>query len=204
MGMEERRQMQTVQLIRVVVASPGDVQAERDCLPAVIQSKVERIRTWLIRTLQHGALPSRGRAQADDALAQLGDTRFRGSEAWYLPNEPLLGFVEIPTGPFLMGSDDDIDSYMWLDAKPQHTVTLPTYYMARYPVTVAQFRVFVEASGYELTNRDSLEGSLYHPVVWVTWHDALAYCDWLTTRLREWPETPEPRWPHYCDSRVGV
>jgi len=105
--------------------------------------KVERIRTWLIRILQHSALPAGDRAQAGDALAQIGDTRFRGKEAWYLPNEPLLGFVEIPAGPFLMGSNDDIDS-LWLDAKPQHTVTLPTYYIGRYPVTVAQFgRLFL-------------------------------------------------------------
>lgn len=155
------------------------------------QAKVERIRTWLIRTLQHSALPAGDRAQAGDALAQLGDTRFRGSEAWYLPDEPLLGFVEIPAGPFLMGSNDDIDSF-WLDAKPQHTVTLPTYYIGRYPVTVAQFRSFVEVSGYEPVNGNCLEGTLNHPVVRVTWYDALAYCDWLTTRLREWPETPEP------------
>src|SRR5262249_49526862 len=31
-----------------------------------------------------------------------------------------------------------------------------------------------------------------HPVTYVTWHDAMAYGDWLTVRLREWPETPEP------------
>ncbi len=32
----------------------------------------------------------------------------------------------------------------------------------------------------------------HHPVVYVSWHDAVAYCDWLTTRLREWSRTPEP------------
>ena len=67
--------------------------------------KVERIRTWLVRTLQHNALPAVDRMQAGDALADVGDPRFR-ADAWYLPDEPLLGFVEIPAGPFLMGSDD--------------------------------------------------------------------------------------------------
>ena len=79
---------------------------------------MERIRTWLVRTLQHGILPARDRAQAGEALAQFGDPRFR-ADAWYLPDEPLLGFVEIPAEPFLMGSEDDTDS-IWLDAKPQH------------------------------------------------------------------------------------
>ena len=75
----------------------------------------------------------------------------------------------------------------------QHTADLPyEYYMARYPVTVAQFEVFVQASGYKPRDEDCLRGLPNHPVVWVNWHDALAYCEWLTVRLREWSETPEP------------
>ena len=31
-----------------------------------------------------------------------------------------------------------------------------------------------------------------HPVVFVSWYDALAYCEWLTRCLREWDGTPEP------------
>ena len=152
--------------------------------------KVERIRTWLVRMLQHNALPAMGRVQAGDALADVGDPRFR-AEAWYLPDEPLLGFVEIPAGPFLMGSDDERDS-RWLKASPQHRVTLPMYYMARYPVTVAQFRTFVETSRYEWEHRSRQHGAENHPVVWVSWHDAVAYCNWLTACLREWSGTPEP------------
>jgi formylglycine-generating enzyme required for sulfatase activity len=152
--------------------------------------KVERIRTWLVHTLQHNVLPAVGRAQAGDALADVGDPRFR-VDAWSLPNEPLLGFVEIPAGPFLMGSDDPLDSLL-LKTSPQHKVTLPGYYIARYPVTVAQFSVFVDTSGYEWGHRSRQQGAENHPVVYVSWHDAVAYCNWLTARLQEWPGTPEP------------
>jgi formylglycine-generating enzyme required for sulfatase activity len=109
-----------------------------------------------------------------------------------LPDEPLLGFVEIPAGSFLMGSDKQRDELANDDGLPQHEVVLPTYYIARYPVTVAQFRAFVKASGYAPGYRDSLGGLLNHPVVWVDWSDALAYCDWLTQCLRGWLGTPEP------------
>jgi formylglycine-generating enzyme required for sulfatase activity len=143
--------------------------------------KVERICTWLVRTLQHNALPAVDRVQAGDALADVGDPRFR-ADAWYLPNEPLLGFVEIPAGAFWMGSNDESDSWL-LKASPQHKVTLPAYYIARYPVTVAQFRTFVDASGHSPADKDSLGGPLNHPVVSVSWHDAMAYCKWLAARL---------------------
>src|SRR5262249_28581589 len=52
--------------------------------------KVERIRPGLVRTLQHTARPAVARVQAGDPLAEVGDSRF-GADAWYLPDEPLLG-----------------------------------------------------------------------------------------------------------------
>ena len=133
------------------------------------------------------------RARAGNVLAQLGDPRFR-PDAWHLPAEPLLGFVEIPAGPFTMGSDKQRDAMAYDDELPQHEVTLPAYYVARYPVTVAQFRAFVKESGFRLRpgDEDCLRGVDTHPVMWVSWHEALAYCDWLTERLQAWEGTPEP------------
>ena len=69
---------------------------------------------------------------------------------------------------------------------------ISNHYIARYPVTVVQFRTFVEASGYAWEHRNRPQGAAHHPVVYVSWHDALAYCNWLTARLREWSDTPEP------------
>lgn len=141
------------------------------------------------------------RAEAGKALAHLGDPRFR-ADAWYLPDEPLLGFVEIPAGSFVMESDNHADSTL-LAASPRHDIFLPTYYMARSPATVAQFRAFVEASGYHWERGDQPQGPPNHPVVQVSWHDAMAYCAWLTARLQAWAQTPEPlatwlRKPGWC------
>jgi len=143
---------------------------------------VARIRRWLTGILTHGALSPVDRALAGDALAVIGDPRFR-TDTYYLPDEPLLGFVEIPAGPFVMGSDRAKDDYSEERERPQHEVTLPRYYLARYPVTVAQFAAFIEASGYKRQAGDRWQGVANHPVVYVTWHDALAYCRWLTERL---------------------
>jgi formylglycine-generating enzyme required for sulfatase activity len=154
------------------------------------RARVERICQWLRCALAQSALPPVDRAQAGAALAVIGDPRFR-ADAWYLSDNPLLGFVEIAAGSFLMGSlPKDQDALG--GEKPQHPVTLPTYYMARYPVTVAQFRTFMDASGYQPQAEASLGGLPNHPVVNVTWYDALKYCDWLTECLQGWEGTPEP------------
>jgi formylglycine-generating enzyme required for sulfatase activity len=160
-------------------------------VPERHRPKVDRIRQWLTCTLRYGALPPIDRAQAGDALAVIGDPRFR-ADAWYLPDEALLGFVEIPAGSFLMGSDATRDPEAEESEKPQHPLILPRFFIGRYPVTVAQFQAFVEASGQQPDHEDSLHGLSTHPVVYVTWYDARRYGDWLTEQLRAWEATPEP------------
>jgi hypothetical protein len=152
-------------------------------LPNGGRAYLDRLLPRLVWLLSSG-LNAVERCQAGDVLAQLGDPRFR-ADAWYLPAEPLLGFVEIPAGPFLMGSDTKRDPDAFDAEVPQHEVRLPRYFIGRYPVTVAQFRAFVEASGHRPKDEASLQGFPNHPVTDVNWDEVLEYCEWLTARLRE-------------------
>jgi len=116
------------------------------------------------------------------------------SDAWFLPADSMLGFVEIPAGPFLMGSDPTFDrmafeNERWSPEATQGTVELTTYYIGRFEVTKAQFRAFVEKSGYT-ADPSTLVGEPDHPVVNVSWPDAMAYARWLEETLREGSETP--------------
>ena len=104
----------------------------------------------------------------------------------------MLGFVEVPEGPFLMGSDKEKDREAYDDEQPQHEVEVPKFYIGCYPVTVAQYRAFVENSGHKPENPDCLKGLDNHPVVHVTWHESLAYCKWLNDMLLGWNKTPGP------------
>ena len=147
------------------------------------QALQRRVRAWLVRLLADAPLPARERAEGGDVLAALGDPRF-DPERWYLPKAPLFGFVFVPPDRFRMGSDPQQDAGAYEEEQPPHEVTLPGYWMARWPVTVAQFRAFVESSRLGAHDEDALAGSDNHPVTFVSWHDAQAYCHWLDEQLK--------------------
>ena len=81
------------------------------------------------------------------------------------------------------------------DEEPQHEVDLPDYFVARYPVTVAQFQAFVEGAGFRVGDPDALRGRPNRPVVWVSFDEARAYREWLTDKLAHapWDAVAAPR-----------
>lgn len=115
-------------------------------------------------------------------------------ELMSLPDDPLLGFVEVPAGEFQMGSNPLIDpmafeNERWSDVQRQGRPDISTFYMGRYEVTVAQFKAFVDATNYRV-DPQTLNGSPDSPVVFVSWTDALAYSRWLNTALQASDNTP--------------
>ncbi|MEE2790293.1 MAG: SUMF1/EgtB/PvdO family nonheme iron enzyme, partial [Acidobacteriota bacterium] len=89
------------------------------------------------------------------------------ADAWFLPYDDLLGFVEIPAGPFLMGSNptndpEAFDNERWSVGSSQGTVELPSYFIGRYEVTVAQFAAFIAATGFG-GSIDALRDPPNHP-----------------------------------------
>jgi formylglycine-generating enzyme required for sulfatase activity len=110
------------------------------------------------------------------------------SDAWFLPDDELLGFVEIPAGPFLIGSDPAVDrlafpNERWSASRAQVTVDLPAFYIGRYEVTVQQFKSYLDDT--LSSNTQPLQAPPTHPVSNISWPDALAYCRWLEARLLE-------------------
>jgi len=117
------------------------------------------------------------------------------------PFEPEM--VLIPAGEFTVGSDPRLDQDAVDDGQPQHRLHLPDYYLAKTPVTNAQYAAFVQATGHRLPERwiggQPPPGKEHHPVVYVSWHDAMAYCHWLAQ------ETGQPyRLPNEAEWEKGA
>jgi len=92
--------------------------------------------------------------------------------------------VLIPGGPFPMGSDD-LALPAW--ERPQHSVDLPDFRIGRYPVTNRQYAAFIKDSKAQPApqgwfNREPPPDRLDHPVVNVSWYDAVAYGAWLSAQ----------------------
>ena len=140
------------------------------------RSIAARVADWLAASLpvhtDDGGASAVQRAQAGDVLAALGDPRF-DSEHFYLPADDMLGFVRIPADPeFRIGTrkaDAKRVAGIIGAAMPDHEINdapipTPEFYIARYPVTVAQFRAFVEATGFRIGDADALRDPDSRPV----------------------------------------
>ncbi len=122
---------------------------------------------------------------------------------WSRPTDGMV-MVYVPAGQFEMGSTNGES-----DEQPVHTVTLDEFWIDQTEVTVAQFQGFVTETGYKTeaeregwgytwteTGWEQASGASWqhpqgpgsnaqdnHPVVQVSWNDALAYCKWAGGRL---------------------
>ncbi len=136
-------------------------------------------------------IPIETRIEAADALGQAGDPRLE-------PGHPER-FVAIPAGSFPMGAQNkdpskpNHDPEAYDDEGPVSVVPLDAYRIGRYPVTVTEYRRFLESGGYadprywmagghgRQSAPDNWEGQVQfpsRPVVGVSWYEALAYCRW--------------------------
>lgn len=108
-----------------------------------------------------------------------------------------LDLVRIPAGRFSMGSKPN-DSLSYANERPQSVISLPEFLIGRNPVTNRQYRVYIEATGYPPPRHwlggNVPAGKINHPVRWISWDNAAAFCRWasqVTGRMVRLPSEAE-------------
>ena len=102
-----------------------------------------------------------------------------------------LEIVSIPGGKFLMGSPKNEEGRN-SNESPQHWVTVPPFFMGKYPVTQAQWQAVMNSnpSRFRGANR---------PVERVSWHDCLKFCEKLSEIIGRPCRLPsEAEWEYAC------
>jgi formylglycine-generating enzyme required for sulfatase activity len=150
-------------------------------------------------------LSAKERARAGVILGRLGDTR-KGVAPTGPDELADMEFCYVPPGAFWMGGGEEAR---------RADCPKPGFWISRFPVTVAQYHLFVEGGGYRREDfwpeaakagswkADHFKGRFddhfaegprefgppfnvpNHPVVGVSWYEALAFCRWLTERWRD-------------------
>jgi formylglycine-generating enzyme required for sulfatase activity len=141
-----------------------------------------------------GSIDLQVRLEAADAIGQFGDPRLSGTR-----------WVTIEVGVSILGAQATDPSAVGFDAGalategPPREVALPTFQIARFPVTVGEYEKFVDDHGYQwkpywadggfgLWKRpEQWDGQTpfpSRPVVGVSWFEAAAYCRWKGARVQ--------------------
>lgn len=155
--------------------------------------RVEHVATWLAGLVERAGLSSlRERVEAAQLLAKLGDPRPGVANplfAWCGPDpkRPDETFPEpFPAGAFLMGGDPE--AYNSSKAPFPCTRIGQPFLVAKYPVTVAQYRLFVQAKGYANDTFWTTEGQ--------KWRDGQAdtsqWPEWMKPIKEAYERTPKP------------
>ena len=172
----------------------------RDLTPLGYQPADPRYREVLDAVLgifdakKAAAIDFKIRLEAAEALGQAGDPRLGREENW----------ITIEGGTFRMGAQKtdpkqpNYDPEAYDHEAPVHEVSVKTFQIAKYPVTVADYQRFVESEGYlderwwtaggfgKTSKPHAWEEQIAHPnwpVTGVSWYEASAYCAWAKVRL---------------------
>jgi iron(II)-dependent oxidoreductase len=138
-----------------------------DACAAELRTHRDQVRALMLQIIGEIVLPTISRAKAGRVLSSVGDTR------------DLQTMASIAAGKFSMGSAKHPNS------QPVHEVFLEGFRVGIYPVVNRDYLEFVQDTGrvWRSPDRETQEKRNV-PATDLTWHDANAYCAWLTLRWR--------------------
>jgi iron(II)-dependent oxidoreductase len=147
----------TSQRSALLIAKAGTISAQLE----------HQICRAALAIIEGGQLPITERQDAASVLSRFGDPR------------DLTTLVNIPSGAVTLGSNTHPNS------QPVHHLHIDAFRIAAFPVTVHQYATFATATSRPWASPDQHDPCKQNfPATDVTWHDAVAYCKWLTLQWR--------------------
>lgn len=102
--------------------------------------------------------------------------------------------IKIEGGTFEMGDEQGIGN---ANEQPIHSVTLKTFSIAKTETTVLQWKTYCNATGRKMPEAPSWGWIDSHPIVNVSWDDAVAYCDYMSDKTGNLYRLPtEAEWEY--------
>lgn len=123
-----------------------------------------------------------------------------------LADDIVLEMVSIAGGKFKMGAPID-ESESLEDERPQHLVTIKPFFIGKYPITQAQWRVIAKLP--QIKHQIDIEPSCFKgdslPVERVSWYDAQEFCERLSRETRRKYRLPsEAEWEYTCRAKTST
>jgi formylglycine-generating enzyme required for sulfatase activity len=142
-----------------------------------------------------------------DSTGQIIKRRQGSARSWREPlgNGSELEMVAIPGGSFLRGSKNEEKGDHTSSEKPENLVTIPAFFLAKYPITQAQWRAIAQLPqiDLELNPTPSFFQSDNLPVEKVSWYEAIEFCQRLSLATgKDYRLPSESRWEYAC--RAGT
>jgi formylglycine-generating enzyme required for sulfatase activity len=164
-------------------------------------------RDGYISILDHDNHDTHRRIQIARILADLGDPRYPVTlDEWRQEMARRNETFGAPEGYWCYIRPGTYQIGGWKDDEESADHDLPCFWIARYPVAVAQYAAFIDDGGYQNEDYWTPEGWVFiqkynrtRPYLWdntkynspnqavigVTWYECMAFCAWLTARLTD-------------------
>ncbi|KAL4964467.1 C-type lectin protein [Aspergillus stella-maris] len=156
----------------------------------------EELLTHMLAIINEATLSISERTQAGRVLSHLCDPR------------NLSALADVPGGTFTLGSTSHPNSL------PQAPATVPSFRIGIYPVVNRDYALFIRKTGRKWLSPDGFDPERQNaPATDLSWHDARAYCAWVTERWRsdgtigassQVRLPTEPEWERACTGDENV
>lgn len=153
------------------------------------------VKHHILDIINQGTLSITERVAAGRTLSRIGDPR------------DLTSLAKVPAGTCILGAASHPNS------DPSHVLTIDSFHISLYPVVNCDYLLFTRETNRDWVSLDGQDNEMQNaPATDVTWHDARAYCEWLTCRWRasgrigqgEKVGLPtEPQWERACRGDQG-